>query len=39
VRSWLARPSAGVRTMAITPSIADTAVSLQSTFPGDPPTE
>ena len=36
VRSWLAQLAAQVRTMAITPAIADTAVSLPPTFPGDP---
>ncbi len=36
VRSWLEQLSAEVRTIGITPAIADTAVSLPSTFPGDP---
>ena len=36
VRSWLERLSVEVRTVGITPAIADTAVSLPSTFPGDP---
>lgn len=36
IRSWLAELSAEVRTVATTPAIADTAVSLPSTFPGDP---
>ncbi len=36
LRSWLERLSAQVRTIGITPAIADTAVSLPSTFPGDP---
>jgi len=36
IRSWLERLSAELRTVGITPAIADTAVSLPSTFPGDP---
>jgi PIN domain nuclease of toxin-antitoxin system len=36
VRSWLAELAARVRTVAITPAIADTAASLPVTFPGDP---
>lgn len=36
VRSWLERLSAEVRTIGVTPAIADTAVSLPSTFPADP---
>jgi len=36
VRSWLERLLVEVRTVGITPAIADTAVSLPSTFPGDP---
>lgn len=36
VRSWLDGLAQGVRTVPITPAIADTAVSLPSTFPGDP---
>ena len=36
VRSWLEQLSGQVRTMGVTPAIADTAVSLPSTFPGDP---
>jgi PIN domain nuclease of toxin-antitoxin system len=35
-RSWLEGLAAQVRTVGITPAIADTAVSLPSTFPGDP---
>lgn len=35
-RSWLERLAAGVRTVGITPAIADTALSLPSSFPGDP---
>lgn len=35
-RSWLAGLSAQVRTIGITPTIADTAVGLPSSFPGDP---
>jgi PIN domain nuclease of toxin-antitoxin system len=36
MRSWLEQLAAEVRTAGITPSIADTAVGLPSTFPGDP---
>ncbi|MGH9243899.1 MAG: type II toxin-antitoxin system VapC family toxin [Acidimicrobiales bacterium] len=36
VRSWLAQLAGEVRTVGITPAIADTAVSLPVTFPGDP---
>jgi PIN domain nuclease of toxin-antitoxin system len=36
IRSWLEQLAGQVRTMGITPAIADTAVSLPSTFPGDP---
>jgi len=36
VRTWLEDLSAQVRTVGITPAIADTAVSLPSTFPRDP---
>lgn len=36
VRSWLDALAAEVRTVGITPAIAATAVSLASTFPGDP---
>jgi PIN domain nuclease of toxin-antitoxin system len=36
VRSWLEQLSARVRTAALTPRIADTAVSLPASFPGDP---
>jgi PIN domain nuclease of toxin-antitoxin system len=36
LRSWLERLSAQVRTIGITTAIADTAVSLPSTFTGDP---
>jgi PIN domain nuclease of toxin-antitoxin system len=36
VRSWLEDLSAQVRTVGITPAIADTAVGLPSTFPRDP---
>jgi len=35
-RSWLAALAAEVRTLGITPAIADTAVSLPVAFPGDP---
>jgi PIN domain nuclease of toxin-antitoxin system len=36
VRSWLERLSEQVRTLGLTPAIADTAVSLPATFRGDP---
>lgn len=36
VRSWLQRLAEHVRTVGITPSVAATAVSLPSSFPGDP---
>lgn len=36
VRSWLEQLSARVRTAVLTPRIADTAVSLPASFPGDP---
>jgi PIN domain nuclease of toxin-antitoxin system len=36
LRSWLERLSAQLRTIGITPAIAETAVSLPSAFPGDP---
>lgn len=36
IRSWLEQLAAQVRTAAITPAIADTAVALPSSFPGDP---
>jgi PIN domain nuclease of toxin-antitoxin system len=36
VRSWLEQLAVQVRTMALTPAIADTAASLPSAFPGDP---
>jgi PIN domain nuclease of toxin-antitoxin system len=36
VRSWLEHLAARVRTLPLTPAIADTAVSLPSSFPGDP---
>jgi PIN domain nuclease of toxin-antitoxin system len=36
IRSWLDRLAAEVLTIGITPAIADTAVSLPSSFPGDP---
>ena len=37
LRTWLSGLAAGVRSVAITPEIAATAVSLRSSFPGDPP--
>jgi PIN domain nuclease of toxin-antitoxin system len=36
IRSWLEGLAARVRTVGISPAIADTAVSLPSSFPGDP---
>lgn len=36
IRSWLEQLAAQVRTVGITPAIADAAVALPSTFPGDP---
>ena len=36
LRSWLERLAAQVRTLPLTPAVADTAVSLPSSFPGDP---
>jgi PIN domain nuclease of toxin-antitoxin system len=36
IRSWLEQLSADVRTVGTTPAIAATAVSLPSSFPGDP---
>jgi PIN domain nuclease of toxin-antitoxin system len=36
IRSWLLGLAAHVRTIGITPAIADTAVALPSSFPGDP---
>jgi PIN domain nuclease of toxin-antitoxin system len=36
IRSWLEGLAAQLRTIGITPAIADTAVALPSSFPGDP---
>lgn len=36
IRSWLERLASQLRTVGITPAIAETAVSLPSSFPGDP---
>ncbi len=36
IRSWLDQLSAQVRTVGITTAIAETAVALPSSFPGDP---
>lgn len=36
VRSWLDGLASQVRTIGITPAVADTAVSLPASFPGDP---
>jgi len=35
IRSWLEQLAAQIRTIAITPAVADTAVSLPTSFPGD----
>ncbi len=36
IRAWLLGLAAHVRTIGVTPAIADTAVALPSSFPGDP---
>lgn len=36
IASWLGQLAAQVRTIAVTPAIAATAVALPSSFPGDP---
>jgi PIN domain nuclease of toxin-antitoxin system len=36
IASWLVQLATQVRTIAVTPAIASTAVSLPSSFPGDP---
>src|SRR5688572_1096683 len=36
IRSWLLGLAAQVRTIGVTPAIADTAVALPSSFPADP---
>lgn len=36
IRSWLAGLATQLRTIPISPAIADTAVALPSSFPGDP---
>jgi PIN domain nuclease of toxin-antitoxin system len=36
IRTWLQGLAAQLRTIGITPAIADTAVALPSSFPGDP---
>lgn len=36
VRSWLEQLAARFRTVSVSPAIADTAVGLPSSFPGDP---
>lgn len=36
IRTWLDAMAASIRTIGTTPAIADTAVALPSTFPGDP---
>jgi PIN domain nuclease of toxin-antitoxin system len=36
VRSWLDQLAGGVQTLGVTPAVAATAMSLPSSFPGDP---
>ncbi len=36
IRSWLEQLARELRTIAVTPAIADTAVSVPAPFPGDP---
>jgi PIN domain nuclease of toxin-antitoxin system len=36
IRSWLGQLANELRTVGVTPAVADTAVSLPSSFPGDP---
>lgn len=36
IRSWLGALAAQIRTAGVTPAVADTAVALSSSFPGDP---
>jgi len=36
IRSWLEHLASELRTIGVTPAVADTAVSLPSSFPGDP---
>jgi PIN domain nuclease of toxin-antitoxin system len=36
IRTWLQGLAAQLRTIGVTPAIADTAVALPSSFPGDP---
>lgn len=36
IRSWLGQLAAQVQTVPLTPAIAETAVSLPASFPGDP---
>ena len=36
VRAWLGEVARDVRTIGVTPAIAETAVALSSAFPGDP---
>jgi PIN domain nuclease of toxin-antitoxin system len=36
VRSWLEQLADGLQTLGVTPAVAATAVSLPSSFPGDP---
>jgi len=36
IRSWLEQLAVQLRTVTVTPAIADTAVSLSTGFPGDP---
>jgi PIN domain nuclease of toxin-antitoxin system len=36
IRSWLEGLASQLRTLGVTPAVADTAVSLPASFPGDP---
>jgi PIN domain nuclease of toxin-antitoxin system len=36
IRSWLEQLAGELRTVGVTPAVADTAVALPSSFPGDP---
>ncbi|MBW8059048.1 MAG: type II toxin-antitoxin system VapC family toxin [Solirubrobacterales bacterium] len=36
IRSWLQGLASQLRTLGVTPAVADTAVSLPASFPGDP---
>lgn len=36
IRSWLEQLAGELRTVGVTPAVADTAIALPSSFPGDP---